>query len=153
MGDVIDFQARRRERVERRRRAFGRTVFRSVLGTWASVERDGSPLPVELVDVSPGGCSFRVPAGPGGGRGLKRGEGVALRIYFTADSYLPAFATVRHRGERVDGDGGAWTHYGCAFDASLPSFEAVRKFVEFIESFAEHSSEDRAAPGAAAAAG
>ena len=68
---------------------------------------------------------------------------VVMRMYFTDSSYIPVILSVRHGKEVVAQDGTLRMQYGCEFDKSSSSFEAMQSFIDFLYKFAEHSAIDR----------
>ena len=140
---ILDFVGKRNERIEQKRRSFERVVFQNFPGARAVVDLGGIDLPIELVDISPKGCLFKAPQKRRYGGKFKKGDEISLRIYFTEESYVAVAADIKHSRKSTDPDGQIYVHYGCAFDTSLPSFQAMEKFIEFLYSFAEHSSLDK----------
>jgi hypothetical protein len=68
---------------------------------------------------------------------------VQMRMYFTNASYIPVIMKVRHAKEVLAQDGTTHIQYGCEFDKSVGSFEAMQSFIDFIYKFAEHSAIDK----------
>ncbi len=73
---------------------------------------------------------------------ILRGLEIPLRIYFTKQSFILVRIKVKHGQEHQEGDR-SFMRYGCVFDKSLTSFAVLNNFIEFLYSFAEHSSIDR----------
>ena len=140
---ILDFVSKRNEKIQQKRRSFERAFFQDFLGTYAILDQGGLSLPITLVDISPKGCLFRVPWKCRYRKMFRRGEEINLRIYFTKDAYIAVAANIRHGRKSTDPVNPASMYYGCAFDTSLPSFKAMEKFIEFLYSFAEHSSLER----------
>lgn len=140
---LLDFNKRREDAIEQKRRSFERILFQSFLGAYSVIDQAGSVYPIELVDISKEGCLFQVPWDVKSEAPYKQGHEVNLRIYFTSSSYIPAMVTVKHSSETVNHNGQTYMQYGCVFDKSLPSFEALQSFIEFLYKFAEHSAVDR----------
>jgi hypothetical protein len=110
---VVDFNQKRRESIEQKRRTFERVVFQEFLGVYTVLDDKGSSFPV------------------------------TLKLFFTKGSYLPAVVTIRHTSVYVDKDGQEWLRLGGEFDTSLPSFTALSHFISFIYEYAEFSCLDR----------
>lgn len=140
---VVDFNAKRRESIEQKRRTFERVVFQEFLGVYSVVDDQGSNFPIKLVDISGDGCQFQLPFSLKAKNQFKEGTEVTLKLYFTKGSYLPAVVTVRHASEYIDRDGNAWLRLGGEFDTSLPSFSALSHFISFIYEYAEFSCLDK----------
>ena len=140
---VLDFGKKREEYIEKKRRSFERILFQNFLGAYSVISNDGSVYPVTLVDISHEGCLFEVPWDPKSDVAYSQGEEVAMRIYFTKGSYIPVTVTVRHSVEAIGTDGQIHMQYGCKFDKSVPSFEVLNNFINFLYSFAEHSTIDK----------
>lgn len=140
---VLDFVAKRNENIEQKRRNFERILFKNFLGAYSVIDQDGGHYEVELVDVSRTGCLFQVPTPKNPPtRSLVKGEEVRMRIYFTQNSFIPLILNVTNI-RQTDNEGEAYTQYGCEFDKSMPSFEAMESFIEFLYKFAEFSTVDK----------
>ena len=98
---------------------------------------------VQLVDISREGCLFQIPYDPSRQEAFEEGQEINFRMYFTEASYVPVICKVRRFQEYLDSDGLLFARYGCEFDKSTSTFEAVASFIEFLYKFAEHSSIDR----------
>lgn len=140
---VVDFNAKRKESIEQKRRTFERVVFQEFLGVYSVVDDQGSGYPIKLVDISGDGCQFQLPFSLKAKNQFKSGTEVTLKLYFSKGSYLPAVVTVRHATEYIDKDGDAWLRLGGDFDTSLPSFKALSSFIDFIYQYAEFSCIDK----------
>lgn len=140
---VLDFQGKRQQSIEEKRRSFERILFQNFLGAYAVIDQAGTIYPVTLVDISHDGCLFQVPWNPKGDKKFERETEVSMRMYFTQASYIPAILNVKYGKEYVDQHGDTYMQYGCEFDQSYPSFEALSHFIEFLYKFAEHSAVDR----------
>lgn len=140
---VVDFNAKRKESIEQKRRSFERVVFQEFLGVYTVVDDQGSGFPIKLLDISTEGCQFQLPFSLKAKNQFKSGTELTLKLFFTKGTYLPAVVTVRHVSEYVDKDGDAWLRLGGEFDASLPSFKALASFIDFIYQYAEFSCVDK----------
>jgi hypothetical protein len=140
---VVDFNAKRKESIEQKRRTFERVVFQEFLGVYSVVDDQGSGYPIKLVDISGDGCQFQLPFSLKAKNQFKSGTEVTLKLYFSKGSYLPAVVTVRHATEYIDKDGDAWLRLGGDFDTTLPSFKALSSFIDFIYQYAEFSCIDK----------
>lgn len=136
---VLDFNKKKTETIEQKKRAFERIVFQNFLGAYSVLDANGSILPVTLVDISYDGCSFQTPAT----KKLEKETEVTLRMYFTQHSFVPVVVKVKHGTETMGTDGQKYMQYGCEFDKSLPSFEALNSFIDFMYKFAKHSAVDK----------
>jgi len=139
---VLDFNKKKAETIEQKRRAFNRIVFQNFLGAYSVIDDNGSIYPVTMVDIAGDGCSFQVPWNPKDKK-LPQDFEVSMRMYFTDKSYIPVIMNVRHSKEVVGKDGNTYMQYGCEFDKSVPTFEAMQSFIDFIYKFAEHSAIDK----------
>lgn len=140
---VVDFSQKRRENIEQKRRSFERVVFQEFLGVYSVVDDQGSSFPIKLVDISADGCQFQLPFSLKAKNQFKSGTEVTLKLFFTKGTFIPAVVTVRHATEYVDQQGDAWLRLGGEFDTSLPSFQALSHFIQFIYQYAEFSCVDR----------
>lgn len=139
---ILDFNKKKAETIEQKRRAFNRIVFQNFLGAYSVIDDNGSIYPVTMVDIAGDGCSFQVPWNPKDKK-LAQDFEVSMRMYFTDKSYIPVIMNVRHAKEVVGRDGNTYMQYGCEFDKSVPTFEAMQSFIDFIYKFAEHSAIDK----------
>jgi hypothetical protein len=140
---VVDFNEKRKQSIEQKRRSFERVVFQEFLGVYSVVDDQGTGFPIKLVDISADGCQFQLPFSLKAKNQFKSGTEVTLKLFFTKGTYLPAVVTVRHATEYVDQQGDAWLRLGGDFDSSLPSFQALSSFIKFIYQYAEFSCLDK----------
>ncbi|MBF0207177.1 MAG: PilZ domain-containing protein [Oligoflexia bacterium] len=146
--EVINFVKKRNESIEQRRREFERVMFQNFLGVYSVLDDDKEQtVAIELVDISDNGCLFQIPChnpkNSASIQHLRKKSSVDLRIYFTEKSYLLIAVSVRYCKEFVDMEGITYFRFGCEFDKSSSSFEALESFIKFIYKFAEHASTDR----------
>lgn len=138
-GKVINFKQKREENIERKRRSFERVMFQNLLGAYTVIDDAQTVYPVNLVDVSHDGCLFQIPWSPSSDKKMKVGSEIKMRMYFTKKSFVPVVLKIRYGNEFQGEDGQTYMHYGCEFDKTLPSFEVMKEFINFMYSFAEHS--------------
>ncbi|MBF0298715.1 MAG: PilZ domain-containing protein [Oligoflexia bacterium] len=148
--EVINFTKKRNETIEQRRREFERMVFQNFLGVYTHMdEESGNTLPIELVDISEKGCLFQIAVNVNSMTGheiyknLKKRTSADLKIYFTKKSYIPIAVSIKYCKEYVDVEGINYLKFGCEFDKTPQTFEAMEYFIKFIYKFAEHASTDR----------
>jgi hypothetical protein len=141
---VFDFNEKRRESIEKKRRSFERVVFDEFLGVDAVIDDNGTGHPLRLVDISREGCLFQMPYSKEARHKFAAGCEVTLKLFFTKTSFLPVVIKVRHASEYVDQKGDAYWRCGGEFDQSLPSFQALASFIEFMYQYAEFSCQDSA---------
>jgi hypothetical protein len=139
---VLDFNKKKAETIEQKRRAFNRIVLNNFLGAFAEIDHNGSIYPVNLVDIAGDGCAFSVPWNAKKDKKLPMGHELQMRMYFTKNSYIPVILLIRHAKEVLGEDGMTYLQYGCEFDKTVPTFGAIASFVDFLYKFAEHSSID-----------
>ena len=135
---VIQFSQARKEKQEHIKREYERVLFNRILGCYTVIEKLGLSH-VEMLDISKKGCSFRAPQTQGA---FNVGEEVDFRFYFSNNTYVPTRLSVRRVTELVE-NGQKWWLYGCDFDASLSSHNAIARFVEFVETFSQAAKEDK----------
>src|SRR6187200_1568751 len=92
---VVDFNEKRKQSIEQKRRSFERVVFQEFLGVYSVVDDQGTGYPIKLVDISGDGCQFQMPFSLKAKNQFKAGTEVTLKLYFTKGSYLPCVVTVR----------------------------------------------------------
>ena len=137
---ILNFVQKRKEKIEVKRRHFERLLFNNFLGAHQEINQDGALHPVSLIDISPTGCLFQIPWNK---KAMKKGSEINMRMYFTKQSYLPVILKIKYCREDTDDEGRRILQYGCEFDTSLPSFQAMSSFIEFLYQFAEYSKLDR----------
>ncbi len=142
---VFNFEEKRRQSIEQKRRSFERVVFDEFLGVDAVIDDNGSGHPLKLLDISGEGCQFQVPFSAHPKNKFSSGTEVTLKLFFTKTSFLPVVVKIRHTTEFVDQKGDVYWRCGGEFDKSLPSFQALASFVQFIYKYAEFSCQDSAA--------
>jgi hypothetical protein len=143
MSKVIDFQAKRKDSIEKKKRSFERVLFAEFLGSYAEIDENGTKYMVSLVDISHDGCLFQIPFSDGARKHFAKSKEVTVRIYFTKNDFIPLSVKVRHVNEHVDERGDACLRFGGEFDKSMPSFKAFEPFIDFIYKFAEFSCVDK----------
>ncbi len=142
-NDVINFQEKRKQSIEKKRRSFERVMFENFLGCYSVIDNNGSIYSIDIIDISESGLLFQVPWNSNNDKKFEKGKDLTLRLYFTKESYLPAFVNVKYGTEFVDDKGQSFMRYGCEFDRENQTFEALDAFINFIYKFAEHSSVDK----------
>ncbi|MBL6989071.1 MAG: PilZ domain-containing protein [Bacteriovoracaceae bacterium] len=139
---VLDFVQKKKESTEKKRRSFERVLFTNLLGTYSAVHDNGNIYPITMVDMSYDGCLFQIPWEVRNGKEFEIGSETTLRMYFTKSSYIPAVITIKYCKEVVEKDGVTYAQYGCEFDKSMHSFDALSSFIDFLYKFAELSTID-----------
>ena len=139
----IDFAQKRKESIERKRRNFERIMFQNFLGCYSVIDRHGGLYPIRIVDISETGMLFQVPWNPRNDQKFEKNRDLSIRLYFTKNSYILALVKIKYGTEFVDETGATAMRYGCEFDQTNQTFEAIRTFIDFIYKFAEHSSLDK----------
>ena len=139
---VFDFQAKLKDSIEKKKRAFERVALKDFLGAYSEIDEHGTKYPVKMLDISYDGCQFQIPFSEGAKKHFAVGSEITLRLYFTSEDFLPINATLRHETV-TDERGNSYMRFGCEFDQSNHSYQAIRPFIEFLYKFAEHSCQDR----------
>ncbi len=140
---VLDFSAGRKKRIDKKRRQFERLVLSNFLGAQQEISKDGITHSVSLVDISRSGCRFQIYWNSDRQSVLAAGSEVTLRMYFAQDSYIPVVMQVKYGREYTSPEGTTYMQYGCEFDTSTSSFEAMSAFIDFLDKYAEHSIQDQ----------
>jgi len=138
-SEVIDFNQKRAQRLDEKRRKTERIFFKQMLGIYCVT--DNSELKsVELMDVSEDGLSFQVPFDSANPWPKNTGE-IPLRLYFSQDTYLPVTLKIQNSRHHIE-ESTRYIRYGCAVDKSISSYEAYKQFVKFVSFYAEHAHKD-----------
>ena len=138
---ILNFNQKRQLNIEKKRRNFERVFFQNFLGAYATIEQAGVIAPISILDISKEGLLFKSPAGPRAFSMAVHDE-VTIRLYFTKDNYIPVILNIV-RTKNIKEAGEMYVEYGCTFDKTIPTFDALSRFIDFIYSFAEHSSVDK----------
>lgn len=139
---ILDFSAKRKEVIEKKRRSFERVMFNNILGAYSVLDESGTIFPITLIDISYQGCLFEIPKGKDTENIFDKDKELTMRIYFTKGSYLPVMFKIKNKREHQE-DGINTLRFGVEFETSAPSFEALRPFIDFLYKFAEHSTVDK----------
>jgi hypothetical protein len=140
---VLDFNKKREENIEAKRRNFERLLFRDFLGAYSVIDESETLYPIELVDISKKGCLFQVPWNDATDKEFAKGTEIKMRMYFTKQTFIPVLIKVKYGKKFVGDNGQAFMQYGGEFDSSMPSFTALQSFIDFMYKFAEHSTFDK----------
>lgn len=140
---VLDFISKRKENIEDKRQNLERILFQNFLGAYSVIDKGGVIYPIQLVDISHDGCLFQVPWNVKTDEKFSEGFEVPLRVYFTKGTYIPVICNVKYSREFVERDGQTYMQYGCEFDKSMHSFEALESFIDFLYKYSEHSALDK----------
>ena len=123
-NNVVDFQNKREEAIEKKRRQFERFLFDDFLGCFAEIDDNGTNFPVKIVDISEQGCKIQTDWNPNTHKSLTALDTLTLRVYFTKSSFIPLVMNIARHEEVAGVDGSIYVQYGCNFDESLPGFQA-----------------------------
>ena len=117
-AEVVDFVSARETKMDEKRRRTERTLFHYMMGVY-SVMGGQKLAAIELIDVSEQGIAFEVPHDP-----LTLlpvvAETVPLRLYFSQDTFLEIFVTVKNSRASV-GKFGRTQRFGCEVDQQTAS--------------------------------
>jgi hypothetical protein len=141
--NIIQLSDVRARRTQENRRKFERFFLRDMMQFFCMV--DNRTLPIELLDVSETGCSFRVPQDKRDEDGMKDvrdGSQVSIRIYLSRDTYLLLGMQVLSLVPMTE-NGRTYVRYGCALDQGFGSYAAFRQMVKFIDTYARVCSRER----------
>jgi hypothetical protein len=138
MSKLVQLADARKDKEERLRREYERVLFNRILGSYTYIEKLGLKG-VEMVDISKSGCSFRMPASEGA---FAVGEEMDFRFYFSQNTYLPCRIQVKRVTPGVE-NGVRYNIFGCSFDSALSTFEALERFVDFVDAYAKSAREDK----------
>lgn len=135
---VLEFSKARENKQEQIKRQYERVLFKRILGCYTVIEKLGLK-PVELQDISEGGCSFRMAAEDGS---FNQDEEIDFRMYFSNDTYLPTRIKIVRVQKVMEGNR-HYFQYGCTFDSEFSSTQAVKSLVKFIADYASLAKEDK----------
>ncbi|MDH4467584.1 MAG: PilZ domain-containing protein [Bacteriovoracaceae bacterium] len=139
---VLDFNKKRLQSIENKRRQFERVLFSDLVGCYTVLDGKDAVAKVQIVDISSTGCLVEMHHKLLR-ESFKEGDELKLRLYFTERSFIPLILKVKRSDKQTHPElqHQVW-HYGCEFDRTLPSFKAVESFIQFMYKFAEFSRVD-----------
>lgn len=138
-SQIIDFRKVREEKLDEKRRQTERIFFKQLLGIYAVSSNDGLNS-IEFLDISEDGCSFRVPF-DANNPWPKDHDHVPLRIYFSQDTYLPIHVKIMNASPQIE-DGIKYMRYGCKIDRETQSYEAYKRFAQFLSAYSQQAHRD-----------
>jgi len=134
---IVQFSEAQKSKRQAIKREYERYLFDRFLGCYTVLEKRGLRS-VEMVDISKGGCSFKMPTTEGA---FHLGEEVDFRFYFSQKNFLPMRIQIQ-RVEKKEEKGMEYWFFGCKFDQEFRSYKTLLKFLDFIEAFSEDARED-----------
>ena len=142
--NVVDFTSVRAQRSLDNRRTFERFFMQHIVDAYCELAGGREMVPLELVEVSETGCSYRIPSEktsvlPRDTTGAILP--IQMRLYFSKDSYLRIGMFVVNQARDIAHHGNS-TRFGCRVDETFASSEAYRGFVRFMEQFSNHAARD-----------
>ena len=132
-SNVIDLSRVRAQRDMRERRAAERFFLSELVQSFVEVS-DKDLRPVEMIEASETGCSFRVRYERTDVLNAEVKE-LSLRVYFTHDTYLKFPMRVINCGPYVE-NGVRYRRWGCQVDRKALSYPAYRHFVQSMSVYA-----------------
>ncbi len=142
MGNIVNLDKKRQEKIENKKRQFERIFFSEVIGCYSVIEEGNRIFPIEILDISESGCKIEIPEKAAGVKNFEIDAEVNLRLYFTKKSFVTLTAKIK-RSNIIKSDTNAnILELGAEFDQDLPGHEVLQSFINFIRSFAEYSNVD-----------
>ena len=141
---VVDFVAKREQKMEEKRKNAERVFFKNLLSVYCVVGQT-KMHPVEMIEVSENGCSFQVQMDTGAsvkGTGLEQGSDVPLRLYFSQDTFICVNFKVMNMRQSIE-SGKRYVRFGCAVDSDISTYEAYVQFVRFLKAYSTAATQDR----------
>lgn len=141
-GKIIRLSDVRSRKRDSERREVERYFLREMIQAFCAFDSPGEPsrlFPIELLEASETGFSFRVPYEmqdklPGDSK---------LRIYFSRDTYLYIGFAIENSAPMVD-QGRKFMRYGCSVDQTFSSYPAYQQLIRFVGAYIEMSKRDKA---------
>ncbi|MCM2279701.1 MAG: PilZ domain-containing protein [Oligoflexia bacterium] len=135
---IVSLTEARAKRVAKERRDFERFFLGEMTQVFCVTET-GDLFPIEIVELSQAGCSFRVPFESADKVNLDNtGRFVQLRFYMSRDTYLPVAVKVTNTNPMLE-QGFKYVRFGCGVEKELSSYQAYRQLVLFMDAFAKAS--------------
>jgi hypothetical protein len=140
MHQVVDFGEARAQKLDEKRRKTERIFFQKLLSVYTVVDQ-GKMLPIDMIEVSEEGCSFQVPFDPNHPWPKTALENIAIRLYFSQDTYIPVHLKIQNSRPYIE-NGARFVRFGCSVDQTLSSYPAYQQFVRFLKMYSEHAHKD-----------
>lgn len=141
MSQIVDFNEKRAEKLEDKRRKTERIFFNQLMGVY-SVTGGDQMSPVELIEVSDHGLSFQVPFSKDAKPWPNdMNQDIPIRLYFSQDTYLLVIAKIQNSTSKIE-NGVRFMRYGCAIDEKIASYDAYLQFVRFLKAYSEQAHKD-----------
>jgi hypothetical protein len=144
-NQVIDFAAVRAKKNLESRRSVERFFLQNMVDAYCELDGGKHLLPLDMVEVSENGCSFRLSADkreelPMGTNGNP--ATLSVRLYFSRDSFLRVGFQMMNVNPEIGTGGTPKLRFGCKLDEAFASSDAYRQFAKFMESFTNHASRE-----------
>lgn len=136
---VVDFVEARAQRMDEKRRKTERIFFQKLLSVY-TVTGDTQMRPIELIEISEGGCSFQVPF-DANNPWPNTTTDLSIRLYFSQDTYLPLHLKIANSKPCID-NGSRYVRFGCSVEKGSTSYAAFEQFVKFLRLYSEHAHKD-----------
>lgn len=138
-NDVVSLDQFRNRKQEEKKRKTERLFFHHLVGIY-SVVNPNKMVPIDIIDISEEGLAVQVPydsqhSWP------KESSNIPIRLYFSADSFMEVVVDVKNSRPTIE-NGSKYVRYGCAVQTEHRSFEAWKKFVDFLRVYADVSEKD-----------
>lgn len=123
---IVDMTERREAILSSERRQVKRTILSEFISAYILIPEKGLQK-VSIYDISAAGVAFDLDLSHGN---LQEGEEVAMRVYLNQFTYFP-FVVQISNVRTLQNEG--ITRHGCGFMKATVNEEALRHFVNFIE--------------------
>jgi len=133
---VIDLNQIREQKLIQKRRHTERIFFQNFVSVY-SVKNSDEIIPIELIDVSEGGCSFQIPYHPDQ-KWPRQIQDLTLRFYFNSESYIEILATIQYSKASII-NSKRYIRFGCSIDQTTHSYPTYEHFIKFLKLYAETS--------------
>ncbi len=138
---VIELSQIREQRLIEKRKNTERVFLQHLISVY-SVIHQNKMIPIDLIEISENGCSFKVTHNQENLEDLKiKKSTISIRLYFTQTAYLEIKVQILNSTYLIK-DRGQSIRYGCSIDKELKSYTAYQAFVRFMKIFSEYSYED-----------
>lgn len=144
---VINLSKVRESRRTDERRRVRRTMLKDFVQTFFTHHQGDKLFPVELIDASAEGCSFKVRYDADMETNDRFQGPLSLRLYLSRDTYIVVGVDVINSTPLVE-DGGKYVRFGCRVDRSFSSYTAYRQLLQFIDALGAVSKFEPLAMGA-----
>ncbi len=140
ISNLIDLAQIRAQRNTENRRGMERFLIQQLVDVYCE-QKNGDIFPIRLHEVSETGCSFSISDAVLSMLSVENDQ-LAVRIYFSKDSYLRVGLDVLRIDAEIGTGGRTAKRVACKLDTGFASYEAYKQFVRFVAAYSQFGKQD-----------